>query len=82
MAAHQWKVVNTSLSLEVNATEGPLIPEGRVDPAGGVWGSYLWLSMGRNKNKRTLSDLWLLNVTMTEENGELELVGKTSVHHT
>ena len=81
MESLEWKVVNTTLSLEVNGTEGPVVPEGRIDPAGGVWENLLWLSMGRNKDQRTLSDLWLLNVTMTEENGELELVGECLFFH-
>ena len=69
--------MNLSLSLGVNETGGPLVPEGRTDPAGGVWDDLLWLSMGRNKDKRTLSDLWVLTLSTTEENGEVELVGES-----
>ena len=76
MAARQWKVVNTSFYLDSNNTDDPLVPEGRIDPAGGVWDNLLWLSMGRNKNQRTLSDLWVLTVNETED-GE-ELTGETS----
>ena len=77
MKSQRWLVVNLSLSLGVNETGDPLVPEGRMDPAGGVWDNLLWLSMGRNKDKRTLSDLWVLTLSTTEENGEVELVGES-----
>ena len=68
MAGLEWYFVNTT-----NSSDGP---EGRIDAAGGVWGTRLWLSMGRTKNKRILSDTWVLNVTMSDdEEGSLELVG-------
>ena len=67
MSAWEWRQVNTSFSLEV--------PEARYDAAGGVYGDRLWLSMGRSKDKRTLSDTWILTVN----NSEGELLGETDV---
>lgn len=68
MAIPEWFFVNTTNSSDM--------PEGRIDAAGGVWGTQLWLSMGRNKDKRILSDTWILNVSMSEDLDEnLELIG-------
>ena len=67
MATQEWAYVNTTHSAET--------PEGRFDAAGGVWGNLLWLNMGRNKNGRTLSDTWILNISMSDENND-ELIGE------
>ena len=76
MDEHKWLEVNVSLSLGVNETGKPPVPEARIDAAGGVWDNLLWLSMGRNKDKRTLSDLWVLTLNTAIENGALEIVGE------
>lgn len=77
MQARKWMIVNTSWSLpeaEGNETEHEA-PEGRLDPTGGVWGNSLWLSMGRNKAGRTLSDLWVLEFEVVRYNGTDIFVG-------
>lgn len=63
----EWWRVNTNQSMDV--------PEARFDAAGGVFGNQLWLSMGRSKNKRTLSDTWILNVSISDIDGEA--IGKS-----
>lgn len=75
METKQWMVINTAVSDE-NGTDATSIPEGRIDAAGGVWGNLLWLSMGRNKRGRTLSDLWILNITKYNDSGEMILFGE------
>ena len=65
MGTLEWVLVNVSGSSEV--------PEGRYDAAGGVYGNLLWLSMGKNKDNRILSDTWVLHVNRTEDD---ELVGE------
>jgi len=62
MRTLEWVLVNVSGSSEV--------PEGRYDAAGGVYGNLLWLSMGKNKDNRILSDTWVLRVNTTELVGE------------
>ena len=62
MKSMEWFQVNTSHSVD--------IPEARFDAAGGVYGNMLWLSMGRNKDKRTLSDTWILTVNVSDD-GEI-----------
>ena len=61
-----------------NGTDATRVPEGRIDAAGGMWGNLLWLSMGRNKAQRTLSDLWVLNITVSNHSGEVELFGEST----
>lgn len=78
MKTKQWMVINTAVSDE-NGTDATSIPEGRIDAAGGVWGNLLWLSMGRNKRGRTLSDLWILNITKYNDSGEMILFGKITL---
>lgn len=58
METMEWWNVNTTHSRDV--------PEARFDAAGGVFGNLLWLSMGRNEDKRTLSDTWILNINITD----------------
>ena len=65
MMTLEWTIVNVSSNVEV--------PEGRYEAAGGVYGNKLWLSMGRNKDKRILSDTWTLTINKTENK---ELVGR------
>ena len=67
MANLEWIAINT--------THNPEVPEGRFDAAGGVYGNKLWLSMGRNKDKRILSDTWILSINFTDTG---EIVGE---HH-
>lgn len=57
--------------LAINTTHNAAIPEGRFDAAGGMYGNKLWLSMGRNKDKRILSDTWVLSVNFSTDTGEL-----------
>ena len=75
----QWMMIitNTSTMMDENGTNTTTsVPEGRIDAAGGVWGNVLWLSMGRNKRGRTLSDLWILNITKYNDSGDMMLLGK------
>ena len=71
MSIMEWSVVNI--------TQGVEVPEARFDAAGGVWGNRLWLSMGRTKGKRTLSDTWILNLNASDDGG---LVGECVVNFT
>ena len=65
--------------LAINTTHNAEVPEGRFDAAGGVYGNKLWLSMGRNKDKRILSDTWVLSViNISTDTGEL--VGERHSH--
>lgn len=60
----------------VNTTDSGGVPEARFDAAGGVYGNLLWLSMGRNKDRRTLSDTWILNISISDEGPVGEFIGQ------
>ncbi len=68
----------TEWILVINGSTSDLpVPRGRFTGAGGIYPgtSHLWLSMGETTSGRKLSDTWVLDVNVTENN----IAGKSFV---